>query len=42
MVTAALAALFFINFGMFIGGLMFAGLAYENYRNFEQLKRGFR
>ena len=41
MVAAALAALFFINFGMFIGGLMFAGLAYENYRNFERLKRGF-
>ena len=40
MVAAALGALFFLSINAFIGGLMFAGLAYENYRNAEQLKRG--
>lgn len=42
MITAAITALFFIaGMNMFIAGLMFAGLAYENYRNVEQLKRGY-
>lgn len=42
MAAAGLAAMFFLSRNMWIGGLMFAGLAYENYRTYEQLKRGFR
>ena len=39
--AAALGACFFIWIHAYMGGLMFASLAYENYRSAEQLKRGY-
>jgi len=41
MVCGALAAAWFLNQRMYFGGLMFAGLAYENYRAADQLRRGW-
>lgn len=40
MVTAVLVAIWFLNNGMFIGGLMFGGLAYQNYQLYSQYRRG--
>jgi stage IV sporulation protein FB len=42
MITAALAAAWFLNTGSILGGLMFGSLAYQNYQIVNQLKRGFR
>lgn len=40
MVAAGLVAAYFLNSGRFFGGLLFGSLAYENYRQWDQLRRG--
>ena len=40
MIAAGLVALLFFNWQMLIGGLMFGGLAYQNYQIYKQLSRG--
>ena len=42
MITAILGAGVFITWEMYLGALMFGGLAYQNYQICEQLKRGYR
>lgn len=39
MVTGACAALFFISQDRMFAGLMFAGIAYDNYRKYEQISK---
>lgn len=40
MVTATLMAAYFLSNHLYLGGLLFASLAYDNYRQYEQLRRG--
>jgi stage IV sporulation protein FB len=40
MITATLIAAYFLSNHLFLGGLLFASLAYDNYRQYEQLRRG--
>ena len=39
MVTGAAAAVFFISQDRMFAGLMFAGIAYDNYQKYERLKK---
>lgn len=39
MVTGAAAAMFFVSQDRMFAGLMFAGIAYENYQKYERLKK---
>lgn len=40
MITATLIAAYFLSNQLFLGGLLFGSLAYDNYRQYEQLRRG--
>jgi Zn-dependent protease len=42
MITAVLGAGVFILWGMYLGAMMFGGLAYQNYQICKQFKRGYR